>query len=909
MVVRHANPAMSRHVAKLLVVLSLHTPPGFILAQNSVQPTLDRPPKTASAVKVASGSINVDGKLADAAWGAITPLTDFVQKDPVEGGTPTDQLEIRLAYDDEALYVATRVISRDPSQIQAPMSRRDNIHQAEHIWISLDTYRDRRTAYSFAVAASGVRADWYHGSDNEYDTDMSYDPVWQASANIDATGWTAEMRIPFSQLRFNANDEQEWGLNFDHWSPSRNEDVFWVPVPKRETGWSSWMGALRGIRGIKPTRRIEMMPYVASNSTVNDSRDPRNPFDDGRNVEGRFGGDLKMGIGPNLTLDATVNPDFGQVEADPAEVNLSAFESFFSERRPFFTEGSQIFNANGANFFYSRRIGARPRGAATGDFVEYPDASTILGAAKLTGQVAGRTSIGFLGAVTGREHARQFDAASGLFTDTLVAPTTYYGVGRVSKQFGSNQSQIGAILTGVRRTIGVSSPLKQILNDNAVTGGADFSLRFAGNRYRLAGWAGFSHVMGDSVQILNLQRSSARYYQRPDAKAYHVDSSRTSLTGGMAGLSFSKNAGKHWLYGTGIATESPGFEINDIGRIGTADMYNGHAYLTYREQTPRSFYRSYSMNLETFQERNYDHLAQFHYLRWDGSMTFKNYWSLALTAWRDFRGMDSRLTRGGPNMGTEFFDVGIVSLSNASSAKTRWQGRVYFGRTELGAITNRLSGFLAFRPTTQWDFQISPNFLRAQTARQYVMTRTDGSAATFGRRYVFGFLDQSVFTSTVRLNYAIKPDLTLEMYGEPFAISGRYDRFGELPNPGARNLRLYGTSGTTSTKNADGSITVTDNQVPTPGTPTQFTIPFNDFNVRSWRSNMVLRWEYRPGATLYVVWQQSRSAEVPNGDLVSFGDLIDPFRSRVGQYRYGDPSVFHDMQNFFAIKLNYWLPM
>jgi hypothetical protein len=900
---------MPRTIVKSLVAIGLLSLGSSLLAQSGAEARMSRPHKGATAVKVATGAINVDGKLIDAAWSSIAPLTDFVQKDPVEGAPPTDQLEIRLAYDDDALYVATRVISKEPSKIQAPMSRRDNIHLSEHIWISLDTYRDRRTAYSFGVAASGVRADWYHGSDNEYDIDLSFDPVWQAAANIDATGWTAEMRIPFSQLRFNPSEEQEWGVNFDHWAPSRNEDVFWIPVPKKESGWSSWMGALRGIRGIKPTRRVELVPYVASNSTVNDNRDLANPFDDGRNFKGRVGGDLKMGIGPNLTLDATVNPDFGQVEADPAEVNLSAFETFFSERRPFFTEGSQIFNANGASYFYSRRIGARPRGGANGDYVDYPEASTILGAAKLTGQLPGRTSIGVLGAVTGREHARQFDATSSAFTDTLVAPTTFYGVTRVSKQFGPNQSQVGAILTGVHRNIDSGSPLERILNTNAVTGGADFSLRFAGNRYRLGGWAGFSHVMGDSVQILNVQRSSARYYQRPDAKAYRVDSSRTSLTGGMAGFSFSKNAGKHWLYGTGVATESPGFELNDIGRIGTADMYNGYAYLTYREQTPKNFYRSYSMNLETFEERNYDHLAQFHYLRWDGYMTFKNYWNLSLTGWRDFRGMDSRLTRGGPNMGTEFFDVGIISLSNASSAKTRWNGRVYYGKSDLGAITNRISGFLAIKPSTQWDVSISPNYLRAQTSRQYVMTRSDGSPATFGRRYVFGFLDQSVFTSTVRVNYAIKPDLTLEMYGEPFAASGAYDRFGELPNAGARRLRMYGTSGTTFTKNPDGSVTVTDNQIPTPGTSTQFTIPYEDFNVRSWRSNLVLRWEYRPGSTLFVVWQQNRSGFAPNGDLVSFGDLVDPFRSRVGRFRYDNAVVSHEMQNFFAIKVNYWLPM
>jgi hypothetical protein len=878
-------------------------------AQNVAATPTNRPHKSATAVKVPSGAVHVDGLLTDSAWAGIPEIADFIQKDPIEGAPPTDQLRIRIAYDDEALYVATRVISKDPSRIQAPVSRRDNIHQAEHIWISLDTYRDRRTAYSFAVAASGVRGDWYHPRDDESAIDMSFDPVWQASANIDGTGWTAEMRIPFSQLRFNAADEQEWGVNFDFWSPSRNEDVFWIPVPKKEAGWSSWMGTLRGIRGIKPTRRLEVMPYVASNSTVNDNRDQRNPFDDGRNLAGRVGGDLKMGVGPNLTLEATVNPDFGQVEADPAEVNLSAFETFFSEKRPFFIEGSQILAASGASYFYSRRIGARPRGSAPGDYVDYPEASTILGAAKLTGQLAGRTSVGVLAAVTGNERAALYDTTLVRFTDTLVAPTTLYGVARVSQQFGKNASTVGAILTGVQRNLQPGSPLAFIMNDRAVTGGLDATLRFKGNAYRVTGWTGFSHVMGDSMQIANLQRSSARYYQRPDAESYDFDGSRTSLSGFNAGIDFGKNTGKHWLYGGGLTTESPGFEINDIGRLSTSDGISGFGYLTYRETTPKGFYRSYYARFDTFEERNYDFDALFHFVQLDAGLTFKNFWNLNFTTWRDFRGLDARLTRGGPLMGTPFFDVGIISLSNASSSKTRWQGRVYYGKDDFGAITNRLSGLIAFKPSTQWDFSISPNFLRAQTARQYVTTRPDGGPQTFGNRYVFGFLDQSVFTSVVRLNYTIKPDLTFEMYGEPFAISGAFDQFGELPNAGARNLRKYGTDGTTFVRNTDGSVTVTDNLIPTPGTPTQFTIPFGDFNVRSWRSNLVLRWEYRPGSTLYVVWQQSRQAEVPNGELVSFGALSDPFRGRVGRFGYDDPSVFHQMTNFFAIKVNYWLPM
>ncbi|HEY8176539.1 MAG TPA: DUF5916 domain-containing protein [Gemmatimonadaceae bacterium] len=894
------------------VVVLLSVLAGSLHAQASpaITTRVDRPQKRATAVRVPPGAIRLDGRLDDAAWSSIPPLVDFVQKDPIEGAAPTDQLEIRIAYDNEALYVATRVRSKDPSKIQAPMSRRDNIRQAEHIWISLDTYRDRRTAYSFAVTASGVRGDWYHSRDNEYDYDTSFDPVWQAAAAIDATGWTSEMRIPFSQLRFNAAEEQEWGINFDYWSPSKNENVFWIPVPKKETGWSSWMGTLTGIRGIRPTRRVEILPYVASNSTVNDNRNPRNPFDDGRNLKSRLGGDFKMGVGPNLTLEATVNPDFGQVEADPAEVNLSAFETFFSEKRPFFLEGDRILRGNGGNYYYSRRIGARPRGSAPGDFVDYPQASTIMTAAKLTGQLAGRTSLGVLGAVTGREYARTFDSTARRISDTLVGPVTGYGVARVSQQFGANQSTVGGMLTGVTRDIHNGSPLLRVYNTRAITGGGDWNLRFKGGAYSFGGFAGFSHVAGDARQISNLQRSSARYFQRPDARSYHFDSTRTSLLGATGYVFFEKATGKHWLYGTEVGFESPAFELNDLGRVSTADGKNSSASVTYRETTPGKRYRSYFVALEQDNEWNFDNVRQFGTIRSDAGMTFRNFWNLSLTAWHDFPGQDERLTRGGPLMGTPYYNVGIVSLSNASSSKTRWQGRVYYGKDAFGAVVNRLSGLLAFKPGPRWDFSISPNFLRAQNAHQYFRTRSDGRPETLGQRYIFAFIDQTTFISTLRLNYALKPDLTLEMYGEPFAASGRWDRFGELQRPRAQYLRTYGTDGTSFVKNANGGINVTDSAVTASGGgPTQFTLPFSDFNVRSWRSNVVLRWEYRPGATVYVVWQQNRSADAADGDFVSFGGLVDPFRSRVGRFRFDDPGVNHRLTNFFAIKLNYWLAM
>jgi len=359
----------------------------------------------ADAVRVADGAIRVDGRLDDAAWPDVPALTDFVQKEPVEGSPANDRMEVRFAYDNAALYVGARMSSAAP--IQAPMDRRDNGDQAEHFGVFLDTYLDRRTASAFGVTAAGVRLDEYFGSDND-EGESDYDPVWVARTSIDERGWTAELRIPFSQLRFTDRDPQVWGLNVKRWIPSRNEEVYWALVRRTEEGWASRFGDLHGISGIRPSRRIELLPYVASGSHVFGDPTPGNPFTDSVDVDGRLGLDAKVGIGSNLTLEATVNPDFGQVEADPAEVNLSAFETFFTERRPFFLEGINLLNNQDDNWFYTRRIGAAPAGRAPGDFVDYPATSTILGAAKLTGRLQSGTSIGMLGAVTGEEFARTF---------------------------------------------------------------------------------------------------------------------------------------------------------------------------------------------------------------------------------------------------------------------------------------------------------------------------------------------------------------------------------------------------------------------------------------------------------------------------------------------------------------------
>ncbi len=883
-----------RPTRAVLLAAALACPP-VVRAQlaspgrDSLPPPVDPAAKVAHAVRLTGAPPHVDGRLDDAAWSQARFFDDFVMKDPDEGAWPTDRMTMGILYDDDALYVAARMWAADPAAIQRNVSRRDvGAGQSEHVWVSFDSYRDRRTAYSFGVTASGVRFDFYHPRDHEYDIDMSFDPVWDADARVDSAGWTFEMRIPFSQLRFTADSVQVWGFNVDRWIPSRNEDVFWVPVSRNVTAWSSRMGTLVGIAGIRPSRRIELLPYTAANAVVATTPDPADPFDpDGRAAEGRVGGDVKMGLGPNLTLQATVNPDFGQVDADPAVVNLSQFEVIFDERRPFFVEGSQLFRSNGPAYFYSRRIGAPPPGGADGDYVDRPDATTILGAGKLTGRLASGLSIGALAAVTAREHARAYDAGSGTTQAVEIAAPSGFGVLRVQQEFGRDRSTVGAMVTGVVRDV-AGSPLEALLTREAFSGGIDWSLRFREGWYVLYGWLGVSHVAGDTAVIAAQQRSSRRYYQRPDQTYVRYDPTRTTLSGASAGLGIGKRSGAHWLWELSAGTESPGFELNDLGRIQTADGYNGAATLVYREVRPGRVFRSWSLQGNTTAEWNYGHDRQAAWVRFDFNGTFRNQWQLTLTGWQDFPSQDERATRGGPSMGTPRTTVGIARLASNFAAATQWNGRVYYERSETGGLVYRLSGGLSFRPVPRFYVAATPNYLFSRFPRQYVTALADAAnTTTYGTRYVFAFIDQSQWAVQLRANYAFVPDLTLELYVEPFIASGAYFGHGELPAPRASDLRVYGEApGTSATRDSLGNVTVTDGAQ-------SFVLPNADFNVTSFRSNAVLRWEWRRGSTLFLVWQLDRGGGTPTGERVRVGDLFDGLRA--------------EGNSFFAVKLTYWL--
>ncbi|WNG50778.1 carbohydrate binding family 9 domain-containing protein [Archangium minus] len=850
------------------------------------QAPAERGERRMEAIRVEQGP-RVDGVLDDDVWRRIPFTSDFMQKEPDQGKPASLRTEVAIVYDAEALYVGARMASDKPEDIETVMTRRDESGSAERFILSLDTYRDRRTAYSFAVTAAGVRVDWYHPQDDEYTRDSSYSPVWQARTTQTAEGWVAEFRIPFSQLRFSKAAEQVWGVNFNRYIPRRNEDDFWVVVPRDVTGWSSHFGELTGIRGVAPSRRVELVPYVSGDLQANSGANPRagTPFESRRPYSGRAGLDAKVGLGPNLTLDATVNPDFGQLDADPAQVNLTAFETFLEERRPFFSEGSQLFSNDeyGPVWFYSRRIGGPPRLSAEADFVESPRASTIWGAAKLTGRLSSGLSLGALGAFTGDAFADTYDFATGTQDRVKLDSRTGFGVLRAQQELGDGGSVVGATLTTMQRGIGEARLLTRELAREAYSGGADFRLRLLGGEYFLSGFAGGSLVRGDPAAILRLQESSARYFQRPDQRYVRVSPEATALSGYTLGAKMERVSGEHWLWSISAGAVSPGFELNDMGRLNTADDIDVDVGLTYRETDPGRFLRNWELTLSAFTNWNYGLTRQSSSLSLNGSVTFPNFWAGEFRATYMPRALSDSLTRGGPLMqsaqglDTEF------TLTNSYSDTTRWTVGGGAWTYESGSRGGFVTASLTLQPHRRLRLGIEPNASLYTDGMQYVDTLEGGRAETYGHRYIFGSVQRREVALRLRANLFLTPDLSLEAYAEPFASSGTFGSFGELERAGGRSLRRYGSF----TRLADGGLEVADGD-------SSFQLYDPDFNIRSFRSNVVLRWEWRPGSTLFLVWQQDRYMGLARGNPLAPRSLGDALSSPGG--------------HTFALKLNWWFP-
>lgn len=838
-------------------------------------------PKRIAAMGVERGAVLLDGRLDDAVWDEASFSGDFMQKGPDRAYPPSQRTRIAFVYDDAAIYVGARMESEAPQDLRTLVGRRDEGGQQERLLVSFDTYRDRRTAYTFGVTTAGVRLDHYHPEDYENRTDDSYDPVWEARTARDSLGWTAEMRIPFSQLRFPSSGTATWGLNVRRFDPGSFLNVYWVVVPVAETGWASEFGELNGLEEMTPRRRIEIAPYVLGAIKLAE------PALGGDETTTRFGGDAKLGLGPNLTLDVTANPDFGQVEADPAEINLSQFETTFEERRPFFLEGAHLLGGSGPRYFYTRRIGSVPWLVPGGSLLTPSQNGTILGAAKLTGRLDSGLSVGALAALTQPERSPVVDDLGERVA--VVAPGSLFGVARLRQEWTGSGSTAGLLFTGVQRDLPGDGFLERILGRTALSGGGDWTLRLAGGDYVIGGHAGFSHVMGDTAAILRLQRSAGHYFQRPDATHVREEPDRKSLTGYTAGLTIAKQGGESFLWDIGAAAESPGFEIRDAGAFRSADDVEAFVNLRFRHLRPGSFYRNYHLALFGNGEWNFEGVRTFNSAGLFAQLTWSNFLRTFLRGRVDFPALSDELTRGGPLMGTPLaLNVGL-GLANSFAAQTQWSLDTDLHGDEFGGWSAGASTSLTTPIFSHLQLTVSPGYLRSEDTRQFFTSRPGASEATFGRRYIFSLIDRSEIYAQLRLSVAPTPDLTLDLYAEPFASSGRFHDFGELAAAGSSRIRFYGDDGTTiAPDTVEAALRVVDGE-------DTFLLHDADFHIRSFRSNAVLRWEWRRGSSLFLIWQQNRFGSLARPDDVSPASLWD--------------SVQDDGEDILTIKLSYWLGM
>ena len=840
----------------------------------------------------------IDGRLNDEIWTLVQPASGFTQRDPDEGQAATERTEVRFLYDDDSLYIAARLFDTEPTLIARRLSRRDTSADADLLSIYLDPMHDRLTGAVFRVSASNVQQDSILYNDSWQDG--SWDAVWDSQVSVDDGGWSVEMRIPLSQLRFPLAEQHTWGINVERFIRRRNESSWLRMVPKNESGIASKMVELRGLDGIQPRRNLELLPYTAARAEFVAPQRTGNPFNDGARAFGAAGLDVKWAVNSNLRLNATVNPDFGQVEVDPAVVNLTAFETFFEEKRPFFLEGSQIFtnfgyggsnnywgfNMSEPSIFYSRRIGRTPQLGASGEYIDAPTATTILGATKLTGKTGNGWSIGILDAVTDREVART--RSTGVDGTAAVEPFTNYFVGRVQREIG-RRAGAGMLMTAVNRRLDTPA-FENALADQAYLVGTDAYLFLDRSRsWVLTGKIAVSHVTGSTAFLDRLQRAPQRYYQRPDATHVELDSAKTALTGLNHRLVLNRNSGT-WFVNAQLWGNSPGFDSNDLGFHGTGDRGGAHAVYFWRDVQPNRLTRQWQWWLAKWWTWNYAGELQGNGYNGQIGATFLNYWNAGFNAGWRHRTLDDRLTRGGPSALSPSLAFWNVNAGTDSRQAFSASGNASYSWTEEGGWQWNGGTSFNIKPSPKVTISTGPSWNRSHFIAQYVRTVSDPTADhTFGGRYVFGLLDQSQLTMTTRVSLILTPRVSVQVFAQPLLAVGEYSSFKELASRATFDFLHYSASQTALdpltrryTVDPDGT-----------GDASPFSFADPDFNLKSLRLNAVFRWELKPGSTFYAVWTRQQQ------DVANPG-IFAPGRDAAAMFRApGDDVVM--------LKMAYWI--
>jgi hypothetical protein len=829
----------------------------------------------------------IDGILDDECWKQGEWSGNYSQHTPVEGGIPSQQTEMKILYDNENIYVAFIAHDNKPDKIDRQMGRRDQF-QGDVVGINFDSYFDHRTGFEFNLTAAGVKIDLMLTNDG---LDFNWNAIWEGEVAFQDSSWTAEMRIPFSQLRYSNQEEQVWGLHSWRLINRDQEDSHWNLIPRDIAGLLYGFGELHGLKNLPRASRTEFMPYTVGKIRTY-PKEEGNPFSDGTDPALAFGLDGKLGIGSNFTVDYTVNPDFGQVEADPSELNLTAFETFFEEKRPFFIEGRNIFGfgIDDNQLFYSRRIGHSPSYDPilnNGEYSRKPDNTSILGALKLTGKTQKGLSVGIVESLTQREYA---DVSSpGGDHRTEVEPMTNYFVGRVQKDINNSNTLIGGMVTSTYRDI--DHEYLNGLARSAITGGFDFRHYMKNKTYYIDFKSMLSRVNGSVEAITSLQRASSRYYQRPDAQHLRLDTTDTRLSGHGGSLEFIKGANGKWRYGIIAHWNSPGLELNELGFQNNTDLLMEGQMIGYEENTPMGIFRSYEMSLTQVNSWNFGGEYLQSELELETEFIFSNKWTFQAEIDRESKTLDVHQLRGGPGV----YVYGRIQQEYF--IETDDSRKVSLGLGYESEIPDdRISASHGLHTEINWkvtnSLEVTPefNFNKSVFDYQYIT----GYPAVEAEQYLLGRLHRKTYEITLRLNYALSPDLTIQYYGSPYITMGRYTHFKTLADPDTKDPGNVFRNFSGSEIAYDPGTRMYD-LFSAAGPDPVFSFSNPDFNFRQFRSNLVARWEYRPGSVLYLVWTHNRTS---NEDITN--DALD----------YNFRSLFREhAENVFLVKFSYWFSL
>jgi len=836
--------------------------------------------------RIKSSPPKIDGVLDDACWSEGTWSGNYTQQIPTEGAEPTAETELKILYDDKNLYFAIRAHD-DPDKIDRTAGRRDDF-TGDIVGVCFDSYHDQRTGFEFDLTAAGSKIDLVlmnHG------WDTSWDSVWDGKTALEDSAWTAEFRVPLGQLRYSNEKSQVWGLHSWRWINRNQEEDQWALIPRDTPARMSSIGELHGIENLPKNRRIEWLPYLRG-QTRSFAQEAGNPYATGRENSYAVGLDGKVGLSSDFTMDYTINPDFGQVEADPSVLNLTVFETFYEEKRPFFLEGKNIFDFDVERdlLFYSRRIGQRPSYSpelGENEYARTPDYTAILGAVKVSGKSKNGLSVGVLESVTAKEFA-ETDTPLGRNRMT-VEPLSNYFVSRLQKDYNQSNTIVGGMFTGTLRNI--REDHLRFLNHSAYTGGIDFRHYWRSKTYYFNAKMVFSSIQGDPDAILDLQTASARYYQRPDMSHVEIDSNATALNGSGGLIGIGKGGNGNWRWEVDMNWRSPGLDFNDLGYLQQADFVEANAGIAYVQNRPQGIFRSYSLQtgISNTWDSAFNHLGR----RWgfEAVGDFQNKWRFFANAYHETTQLDTRLLRGGPAVKVKGWLHNMYRLSTDQSKKFSLGAMVHAHyHYDLISKTFSTAPFLNWKITTALKLTTEMEYMKTRTALQYIDT------IEFNRntRYVLGELDRETLGITFRLDYAITPELTVQYYGNPYVSTGTYQKIKRMTNFRAdsysdlyhiyqQNEMIYDEPNNQYRidETGDGSA--------------DYVIANPDFNYSEFRSNLVVRWEYKPGSTLYLVWTHGRSL-YEQRTPASMGDGIN--------------TLFDSTpDNIYLIKLNYWFSL